>query len=158
MGNATVIKNGDVQIMSAGTGIQHSEYNKNKDKEVKFLQIWMFPNKHNVTPRYDQITLNKEDRRNKLQQILSPNQDDEGVWAHQDAWFHMADFDNGEKTVYDFKLKGNGLYVFVLSGSIQVNGELLHARDGFGIWDVTSVQLEAKSNTEFLSMEVPMTL
>lgn len=158
MGNSTVIKNGDVQVMSAGTGIQHSEYNKNKDKAVKFLQIWMFPNKRNVTPRYDQITLVKDDRKNKLQQILSPNHDDDGVWVHQNAWFHLADFDKGTKTDYDFKLNGNGLYVFVLKGDLTVNGEKLNTRDGFGIWDVTSVTLEANSNTEFLLMEVPMAL
>lgn len=158
MGNATVIKNGDVQVMSAGTGIQHSEYNKNKDKAVKFLQIWMFPNKRNVTPRYDQITLVKEDRKNKLQQILSPNEGDEGVWVHQNAWLHLADFEKGTTKKYDFKLNGNGLYVFVLSGDLLVDGVQLNARDGFGIWDVTSVELKAASNTEFLLMEVPMAL
>ena len=88
MNNVTVIKSGDIQVMSAGTGIQHSEYNKNIDAEVKFLQIWVFPNKNNVTPRYDQITLNMADRKNKLQQILSPNPNDAGVWIHQNAWFH----------------------------------------------------------------------
>jgi len=102
MNNVTVIKNGDIQVMSAGTGIQHSEYNKNKDSEVKFLQIWVFPNKKNVTPRYDQITLNIADRKNKLQQILSPNSDDDGVWIHQNAWFHLANFDKGTTTNYDF--------------------------------------------------------
>lgn len=83
MGNQTVIRNGDIQIMSAGTGIRHSEYNKNKDEQVKFLQIWVIPNKRDVTPRYDQITLNPEDRHNKLQQIVSPNPEDAGVWIHQ---------------------------------------------------------------------------
>ena len=97
MGNVAVIKEGDVQVMSAGTGIFHSEYNKNKDKAVKFLQIWMFPNKRNVTPRYDQITLKEADNRNKLQQILSPSADDEGVWVHQNAWFHLGKLDKGTK-------------------------------------------------------------
>ncbi len=95
MGNKTVIKHGDVQVMSAGTGVSHSEYNKNQDKQVKFLQIWVFPNKRNVTPRYDQITLHETDRRNKFQQILSPNANDEGIWIHQDAWFHLGKFDEG---------------------------------------------------------------
>ncbi|HRN44153.1 MAG TPA: pirin family protein, partial [Flavobacterium sp.] len=95
MGNTTVIKQGDIQVMSAGTGLYHSEYNKNKDQLVKFLQIWVYPNKKNVTPRYDQITLDLNDRHNKLQQILSPNPEDEGVWIHQDAWFHIGKFDNG---------------------------------------------------------------
>ena len=92
MGNTTVIHNGDIQIMSAGTGIEHSEYNKNKDAQVKFLQIWILPNKKNVTPRYQQTTLKKEDRKNKLQQVLSPNQNDEGIWIHQNAWFHIKDY------------------------------------------------------------------
>ena len=103
------ISNNEVQVMSAGTGISHSEYNKNKDTEVKFLQIWIFPNKRNVTPRYDQITLNPEDRHNKLQQILSPNADDAGVWIHQNAWFHLGKFDKGITAEYSFKSKGNGL-------------------------------------------------
>ena len=90
MGNVTVIRKEDVQVMSAGTGVQHSEYNKNKDKPVKFLQIWVIPDKQNVEPRYDQISLNPEDRHNKLQQILSPNPDDTGVWIHQNAWFHLG--------------------------------------------------------------------
>ena len=88
MNNTTIIRKGDIQVMSAGTGVYHSEYNKNKDETVKFLQIWVFPNKKNVTPRYDQISLNIEERKNRLQQILSPNAEDEGVWIHQDAWFH----------------------------------------------------------------------
>ncbi len=156
MGNTTVIKNGDVQVMSAGTGIRHSEYNKNKEVPVKFLQIWVFPDKRNVEPRYDQITLNKEDRKNKLQQILSPNRDDEGVWIHQNAWFHLADFDKGTRTEYSFKAEGNGLYVFVLKGDLRVNGQQLNERDGFGIWDTNSATLEATADTEFLLMEVPM--
>lgn len=156
MGNTTVIKNGDIQVMSAGTGVRHSEYNKNKEVPVKFLQIWVFPNQRSVEPRYDQITLNKEDRKNKLQQILSPNKEDEGVWIHQDAWFHLADFDKGTAIDYAFKREGNGLYVFVLKGGLKVNGEELSTRDGFGIWDVSEVKLEAATDSEFLLMEVPM--
>ncbi|MBL7922421.1 MAG: pirin family protein [Bacteroidia bacterium] len=156
MGNVAVIKNGDIQVMSAGTGIQHSEYNKNKDKTVKFLQIWVFPNKKNVTPRYDQITIKEEDRHNKLQQILSPNADDEGVWIHQNAWFHLGKFDKDISKEYTLKAKGNGIYIFNLSGDVEVNGQLLNARDGFGIWDTDKITLKAKSNAEFLIMEVPM--
>ncbi len=158
MGNVAVIKNGDVQVMSAGTGITHSEYNKNKDTLVKFLQIWVFPNKRNVTPRYDQITLKAEDRHNKLQQIVSPNANDEGAWIHQDAWFHLGKLDAGKKLNYTLKKKGNGLYAFVLSGDLKLNGQLLNTRDGFGIWNTETFELEAVSGTEVLLMEVPMTL
>lgn len=156
MGNTAVIRNGDVQVMSAGTGIRHSEYNKNKEVPVKFLQIWVFPNKKNVEPRYDQITLNKEDRKNKIQQIISPNQEDAGVWIHQNAWFYLADFDKGTKADYAFNSQENGLYVFVLKGDLKVNGEQLNQRDGFGIWNTDNVSLEASADTEFLLMEVPM--
>jgi quercetin 2,3-dioxygenase len=156
MGNVTVIQNGDIQVMSAGTGIQHSEYNKNRSVQVKFLQIWIFPNKKNVTPRYDQITLNMADRKNKLQQILSPNADDEGVWIHQNAWFHLADFDKGVATEYNFKLKGNGLYIFNLKGDLKVDEQTISTRDGLGIWDTDKVTISAESDAEFLLMEVPM--
>lgn len=156
MGNVSVIRHGDIQVMSAGTGIFHSEYNKNKDSRVKFLQIWVFPNKKNVTPRYDQITLNIADRHNKLQQILSPNPDDEGVWIHQNAWFHMGTFDKGIGTEYKIKAKGNGVYAFILKGDVTINGQVLSTRDGFGIWDVDSFSIKADSDAEILLMEVPM--
>ncbi|MBI3519465.1 MAG: pirin family protein, partial [Bacteroidetes bacterium] len=143
---------------SAGSGIQHSETNANHDKDVKFLQIWVFPNQKNVTPRYDQITLNQEDRHNKLQQILSPNPEDEGVWIHQNAWFHLGKFDKGISTDYTIKGKGNGVYIFNLSGNLQVNDQLLNDRDGFGVWDIEKITLKAETNAEFLIMEVPMTV
>ena len=156
MGNVSVIKHGDVQVMSAGSGITHSEYNKNKDKRVKFLQIWVIPNKRNVKPRYDQITLNIKDRHNKLQQILSPNPDDAGVWIYQNAWFHLAQFENGFSADYNIKAKGNGVYAFILSGDITINNQELKFRDGFGIWDVDKISVKANSDAEFLLIEVPM--
>lgn len=159
MGNTTVIREGDVQAMSAGTGIFHSEYNKNQDQLVKFLQIWIYPNKKNVTPRYDQVTLDLNDRHNKLQQVLSPNPEDEGVWIHQDAWFHMGKFDAGIATQYQIKKPGNGVYVFVLKGDFTVQNINLNQRDGLGIWDTDSLSLTANSEgAEVLLMEVPMQL
>ncbi len=156
MGNTTVIRNGDIQVMSAGTGIQHSEKNKNQDKKVKFLQIWVFPNKRNVTPRYDQLTLKAEDRHNKLQQVLSPNVDDEGVWIHQDAWFHLGTLDKGNKQNYQIRKKGNGVYAFIISGEVTIAGQPLAARDGLELWDIDQIDIVADSNTEILLMEVPM--
>ena len=158
MGNVSVIKHGDVQVMSAGTGIYHSEYNKNKDQQVKFLQIWVFPNQKKVKPRYDQITLNLADRHNKLQQILSPNADDAGVWIYQNAWFHLGNFDKGVASEYNLRAKGNGVYAFILSGRVTINGQQLNARDGFGIWDVDTLSITADSDAEFLLMEVPMSV
>jgi hypothetical protein len=156
MGNVSVIKHGDVQVMSAGSGITHSEYNKNKDKRVKFLQIWVIPNKLDVKPRYDQIILNVADRQNKFQQILSPDPDDEGVWIYQNAWFHLASFDKGFSADYELMAKGNGVYTFVLSGDITINDQKLNSRDGFGIWDTEKFSVKADSDAEFLLMEVPM--
>ncbi len=159
MGNVAVIKHGDIQVMSAGTGIMHSEYNRNKDKLTKFLQIWVFPNKKNVTPRYDQLTLNMNDRHNKLQQILSPNPNDEGVWIHQDAWFHLGNFDKGVQSKYSFKKEGNGVYAFVIKGDFKLNDQVLNERDGLGVWNTNAISLESMSdNSEILLMEVPMTL
>jgi redox-sensitive bicupin YhaK (pirin superfamily) len=158
MGNTTVIKKGDIQVMSAGTGIRHSEYNKNKDKAVKFLQIWVFPNKKNVTPRYGQVTLNEADRHNKLQQVVSPDANDAGVWIHQDAWFHLGKFDKGLSTDYKLKAKGNGIYLFNLHGEIEVNGQVLSDRDAYGVWDTESISISMLSDAEFLVMEVPMTI
>jgi len=156
MGNVSVIKHGDVQVMSAGTGITHSEYNRNKDRLVKFLQIWVFPNKENVKPRYDQITLNITDRHNKFQQILSPNPDDDGVWIYQNAWFHLGQFDTGFSAAYTIKAKGNGVYAFILSGRVTINNQELNSRDGYGIWDIDKFSVKANSDAEFLLMEVPM--
>lgn len=156
MGNAATIKSGDVQVMSAGTGIRHSEFNPNHDQQTKLLQIWLFPKTENVEPRYQQITLNTDDRHNNLQQVLSPNADDAGVWIHQDAWFHMANFDAGVSKTYDLKKEGNGLYVFVIKGEIEIAGQTLETRDGLGIEDFQNLEITANKDSEFLLMEIPM--
>lgn len=158
MGNVTVIKEGDVQVMSAGTGIYHSEYNKNKDKPVKFLQIWMFPNKKDVTPRYDQITLDPNKTKNRLHQILSPNADDDGVWVHQDAWFSMGDLNKGWEGSYQIKKQGNGIYIFVIDGSLKVGDQIIEKRDGLGIRDTENINIAAITDTKILLMDVPMDL
>jgi redox-sensitive bicupin YhaK (pirin superfamily) len=157
MGNTEVIKNGDVQVMSAGTGIQHSEFNPNADQRTKLLQIWVFPKERNVTPRYQQITLDPEDRKNKLQQILSPNADDAGVWIHQDAWFNMGKFDAGTTTTYTINKKGNGLYAFILKGDLTIDEQELNTRDGLGITGFETLEIKATTDAEFLLMEIPMT-
>jgi hypothetical protein len=157
MGNKTVISEGDIQVMSAGTGIRHSEYNKNADRQVKFLQIWIFPNKSNVQPRYGQLSLSLNDRKNKLQQILSPDPNDEGVWIHQDAWFHIGSFDKDVLADYKLKKTGNGVYFFVLKGAFNINGNELNHRDGLGIWEEENFQIQALvDEAELLLMEVPM--
>jgi redox-sensitive bicupin YhaK (pirin superfamily) len=157
MGTVAVIKKGDIQVMSAGTGIQHSEYNKNPDIPVKFLQIWIFPNKRNVTPRYDQISIREEDKEDRLLQVLSPNPDDNGVWIHQDAWFHMGKCTAGKQLDYSLKKSGNGIYAFILSGAFSIEGHELSSRDGLGIWDTEKITLTSNADgSEILLMEVPM--
>ena len=157
MGNEEVIKSGDIQVMSAGTGVEHSEFNANKDKAVNLFQIWLFPNKRNVTPRYDQMTLNIADRHNKLQQILSPNSEDEGVWIHQDAWFSMGTFEKGLSAEYALKRTGNGIFAMVVKGDFTINNQEMHSRDGFGIWDVDKINITSNSeDAEILLMDVPM--
>lgn len=156
MGNTTVIREGDIQVMSAGTGIQHSEYNKNADKQVKFLQIWVFPKENDVTPRYDQVSISELSKPNEWYQILSPNPDDAGVWVNQDAWFSMADFDAGKSDTYKIQRPGNGVYAFILEGSATVNGETLGRRDAIGVWDTEEVEFLAESDAKILLMDIPM--
>lgn len=156
MGNTTIIKKGEVQVMSAGTGVMHNKMNNSNDT-TKFLQIWVISNKRNVTPRYDQITLHPRDRKNKLQQILSPNQNDEGVWIHQDAWFHLGSLDEGTKVNYEVKnASKNGVYVFVLKENILLKNDEqtqeLDTKDGFGIWNTKNFELQASKDAEVLLM------
>jgi redox-sensitive bicupin YhaK (pirin superfamily) len=158
MGNLTVIKKGDVQVMSAGTGVYHSEYNKNKDQEVKFLQIWVYPNKKGVTPRYDQISLSDLRKEDEFYQVLSPEEGDKGVWIHQDAWFHLGEFTREISTSYSLKKGDNGIYAFVLEGKVEIAGQKLEPRDGLGIWDTPEIEVKAQPGCRVLLMEVPMKL
>lgn len=156
MGNIGVIKQGDVQLMSAGTGIQHSEYNKNKDKKVSLLQIWVFPKEQNVTPRYDQKTFRIEDRNNKFQQVVSPFGEAEGMDVHQDAWFNLGNLKKGFETTYQVKRKGNGVYAFIIEGDVTINGQQLNRRDGIGLSDIESISIKADNDAEILLMDIPM--
>lgn len=158
MGNEHFISENEIQVMSAGKGITHSEYNKSEDDEAHFLQIWLFPNKKNVTPRYDQIKISKENRKNRFDQILSPNKTDAGVWIHQDAWFHLADLDTGRSLDYTMKNPQNGLYVFLMDGKLQAGTHSLNRRDGLGIWAIDSLNFKAEKKSSLLVMEVPMSL
>ncbi|WP_020570694.1 pirin family protein [Neolewinella persica] len=158
MGNTTVIREGDVQAMSAGTGIAHSEMNANTDQAVEFLQIWILPKTRDIAPNYSQITLDPHALDNKLDQVLSPNPEDRGVSVNQDAWFHLGNLSAGTNINYDFKKSGNGVYVFVLDGEVTVSGQPLNKRDGFGVWETTQLSFNADTDTKILLMEVPMQL
>jgi redox-sensitive bicupin YhaK (pirin superfamily) len=156
MGNSGVISKGEVQVMSAGTGVQHSEKNKSTKDLLKLLQIWVFPSEKNVKPRYDQKAFDLAAAKNKLLNIVSPPGDKEGLHIHQHAWFHLGQFDKDVTTSYELKDKQNGVYAFVIDGDVTINGEKLSRRDGLGISDTDKLDIKADSEAELLLMEVPM--
>jgi redox-sensitive bicupin YhaK (pirin superfamily) len=159
MGTQQIIRKGDVQVMSAGSGIAHSEKNKNHDQFVKFLQIWVFPNQKNVAPRYDQKTFSEEEKHNKLAVILSPvGTNDGGVQIHQDAWFSLGKLKKSTKLLYNLQKNANGVYIFLIEGDATINEIAMNRRDGLGISEVESLSIKADSDTEILLMEVPMHL
>jgi len=158
MGNSGIINTGDVQVMSAGTGIYHSEENANAEVDLKLFQIWIFPNKKNVTPRYDQKTFEVKDRINKFQQIVSPMGEDEGLNIHQDAWFSLANFNKDFETTYQIKKSGNGVYVFVIEGSANINNQKLNSRDAIGISAIQSISIKADTDAQILIMDIPMAI
>lgn len=157
MGYKEIIRMGEVQVMSAGTGIMHSEINAKNDEEVQLFQIWVFPKIKNVIPRYDKIILDQNKLKNNLCQLISPDKNDEGSWIHQDAWFSMGKLDNGKTLDYLVRRKGNGVYAFVISGQANVNGTDLNKRDALGAWDLDKITITSKSSDmEILLIDVPM--
>lgn len=154
-GRDKIIKQGDVQIMSAGSGIMHSEMNANKNKEVKFLQIWVFPEKRNIEPRYEQKTFSVEDRKNKLQTVVAPN-DSNALWINQQAWFTLGNFDTNFSTIYTLHNNKNGVYVFLIKGSVSINNIELNERDGLGVSATETLNIKALSDADILLIEVPM--
>ena len=156
IGNNGIIETGEIQVMSAGTGITHSEMNADDHEAVSFLQIWVIPNKMNAEPRYQQIRMDELMKPNAFNQILSPNSDDAGVWIHQDAWFSMGDFDKGVTETYQLKDPNNGVYIFVISGKVVVNGNTLDTRDGLGVWDTKNFTMDVLDGAKVLLMEVPI--
>ena len=156
IGNNGIIETGEIQVMSAGTGITHSEMNGDDTEAVKFLQIWVIPNKINVEPRYQQIRMDYILKPNEFNQVLSPNADDAGVWIHQDAWFSMGDFDKDITQTYELKNPNNGVYIFVINGKVVVNGKTLDTRDGLGVWDTKNFAMDVIEDAKVLLMEVPM--
>lgn len=156
MGNSGTISKGEVQVMSAGSGLQHSEKNKNPDLPVKLLQIWVFPNKKDVEPRYDQKPFDLAAAKNKLLTIVSPMGKTDGLNIYQDAWFNLGKLDKDFSTTYSLHKKENGVYAFVIEGDVTINGENLNRRDGLEITDADKLDIKAESDAELLLMEVPM--
>ena len=156
MGNMQIIKAGEVQIMSAGTGITHSEYNGSESEPVNFLQIWVFPEKRGIVPGYDQKLFSSDDRQGRFQNIVSPVEGDGGIQINQQAWFWLGDFKAGQLDTYSIKRPENGVYFFVLEGAVVVAGEQLARRDGIGIEDAENVEIEATEDCQLLVMDVPV--
>lgn len=156
MGNEGVIEKNEVQVMSAGTGVYHSEHNASSEHPVSLLQIWVMPNAKNVEPRYMQKRFDAADRQNLWQTIVSP--DKSGLWVHQDTWFSLGDFSKENTTTYNLNKASNGVYLFVIDGSIEVGGKTLSKRDGIGINNVNEVTIKAISDAQVLLMELPMGL
>lgn len=155
MGNGEIIHRHEIQVMSAGTGILHSEFNPDPDQEVRLLQIWVFPGKQNLKPRYDQQRFDPVDRINKFQIVVQPGPAPEGLWIHQDAWFSLGEFDRDFDTSYAVKKAGNGIYVFMIEGSAVVDDILLETRDGLGITGTPKIRITTKAKAEILIMEIP---
>ena len=158
MDNIGVIETDEIQVMSAGTGVFHSEYNKNSNQQVKVLQLWVLPKEKNVTPRYDQKSIKELKKVNALYPVVTPDPTGPGMWIHQDAWFHMGDFDQPTKIEYQINKKGNGVYAFLIDGSAEVAGETLKKRDAIGIWETDSFNLKMTSDSRILLIEVPVNL
>jgi redox-sensitive bicupin YhaK (pirin superfamily) len=156
MGHTQVIRQGEVQIMSAGTGISHSEYNASDRDPVNFLQIWIIPKKPDITPRYGQQEFPAEKRENRFQTIVAPDSENGAVWINQDAWFSLGHFSGGRREAYPLRSNGNGVYVFVLEGGAEVAGARLGRRDGLGITEAREIEIAADTDCELLVIEVPL--
>ena len=155
MDNVGVIEADEIQVMSAGTGVYHSEYNRNKDQAVSLLQIWVFPKEQNVKPRYDQKNIKDLKKVNTLYPVVTPDPEAPGMWIHQDGWFYMGDFDTPTELEYDLHKKGNGVYAFLIEGTAEVAGESLQKRDALGVWDTDRFSLKANPHSRILLIEVP---
>jgi len=154
-GNKEVIRKNEVQIMSAGSGLTHSEFNNSKTDEINLLQLWVFPKERNIKPRYDQKVFEPADRQNKIQTLVSPK-DENALWINQDAYFSRADIDKDVEVEYDLNTKKNGVYVFVIEGKIEFDGELLSKRDAVGVTEADKIKITAKEKSEVLLIEVPL--
>ena len=156
MGNLGIINEGEIQVMSAGSGIFHSEFNKNSDKSINLLQLWVLPKRENVEPRYDQCSIQGLRKLNSFYMVLSPHPEDNVMWIHQDAWFHLGDFDKDTSIDYELKREGNGVYIFVIEGNFNVSNQKLNKRDALGVWNTDIISFKAQPNSRVLLVEVPM--
>lgn len=155
-GHHGVITQGEVQVMSGGSGLYHSEFNHSKEKEVNLMQIWVLPRERDIEPRYDQKAFDEEGRKNKFQIVASPEKDNGSLWLNQYVYFNIGNFDAGTTTKYERKLKNNGLWIFVIEGEAEVNGEKLERRDSIGITDTDVAEFKFSKDSKILIIDVPM--
>jgi quercetin 2,3-dioxygenase len=156
MGNGSVITAGEVQVMSAGTGVEHSEFNPSKTESVKLLQIWIFPKERDIQPRYDQMKFDFETLKNEFLTLVSPQTNEKSLSIHQDAYFKIGKFDKGYKLNLETEIQGNGIYAFLLNGKVVIDGNELSNRDAVGISETNSVSVEFTEDSKILTIEVPM--
>jgi quercetin 2,3-dioxygenase len=157
MGNGSVIRPGEVQVMSAGTGVQHSEFNHSSENEASLLQIWVFPDQKNVEPRYAQAKFQEEEMAGKWRIVVSPDGQDNSTWIHQQAWFSLGIFDESSAISYSLKKPENGVYLFLISGELEIGGEKLNQRDGLCIEQIGGpVDMKTTKPSKILVMEIPV--
>ena len=158
MGNDGIIRFGEVQVMSAGSGIEHSEMNASQDQKTKMLQLWVFPDRENVSPRYDQKSFDIDNQINTFVNIVSPNDMNDGnaLWVYQKTFFHLGIFDSNTQSVYKVRIPENGVYLFLIEGEIEINNQVLKARDAMGITDFDSFEIKVVSKSKILLVEVPL--
>lgn len=155
-GGHGVIKPGEVQVMSAGSGIVHSEFNHSKNEYLKLFQIWIFPNVKNATPRYDQKMFDPAERKNKLQLLAGPKKNGDSLWINQNAFLSRADVDSNRDFKYRLHSERNGVYVMMISGSAVIADSMLEDRDAIGVWDASEIVIKTNSSASLLFIEVPM--
>jgi hypothetical protein len=156
MGNIGIIRPHEIQAMSAGSGITHSEYNHSKTEEINLLQIWVFPKERNITPRYDQLIFTDESKNGKFKTIVAPVKSDDIMWINQDAYFSLGKFKAGNSIDYKIQHKGNGAYVFLIEGEAKIENNILGKRDALGIWEADSFTISFTKDSEILVIDVPM--
>ncbi len=156
MGNRGVIHAGEVQVMSAGTGVQHSEFNHSKTEAANTLQIWLFPKERNVEPRYDQKDFKSSFKQNHLITLISPDKNNDALWINQDATFSLGSFDAEQRIDYKISRPENGAYIFILEGGVKINDQVLNKKDAIGVYDISSIVIDTQESTQLLIIDVPM--
>jgi len=156
IGGQGVIHKNEVQVMSAGSGVTHSEFNHSKTEPCSLFQLWVFPKEKNVSPRYDQKKFDPTDRKNKFQTLVSPERDGGHLWLHQDTVFSRIDMDKDTSQQYKVRFNGNGVYVMVISGNVRIGEAVMNKRDALGVWETGAFDIKADTNAELLLVEVPM--